>query len=115
VAVVSGLQIAPLLDQLERTGGDRGVEQALDGARSKHPDGFASGKAITALVSGCAKRKNSRLAHSIWNWCKKQNLDLNTFHYNSMIAVAASDRKPQEALQLMKEMSHRNITKNEVT
>jgi pentatricopeptide repeat protein len=109
------LEIAPLLDRLERAGDGRGVEQALEAARSEYPDGFASGKAITALVSGCAKRRHSRLAHSIWTWCKKVNLDLNTFHFNSMIAVAAADRKPQEALQLMNEMSHRGIAKNEVT
>lgn len=112
---MSGLEINPFLDQLERSHDISSIERMLDEARARYPDGFATGKAITALVSGCARRKNTRLAGTIWDWCKREDLELNTFHYNSMIAVAASDRKPQEAIKYLREMSDRGIAKNEVT
>lgn len=127
VTVVSGLEIAPLLDQLERcqsSGSSHNdnnnkngssVNQIMDGARSKHPEGFDTGKAVTALISGCARRKNTRLAHLLWKWCQARQLHLNTYHYNSMIAVAATDRQPQQALKLMEEMTERRVAKNEVT
>jgi pentatricopeptide repeat protein len=115
VTVVSGLEISPFLDQLERAHDVVAVERMLAEARTNYPDAFATGKAITALVSGCARRKNTRLAATIWDWCKAENLELNTFHYNSMIAVAASDRKPQEAVKYLREMTERGVAKNEVT
>ena len=115
VSVVSGLDVSSLLDRLERSHDLASVERMLAEARADYPDAFSTGRAITALVSGCARRKNSRLAATIWDWCKTENVDLNTFHYNSMIAVAAADRKPQDAIKYLREMSDRGIAKNEVT
>ena len=113
--VVSGLEVSPFLDRLERAHDVFGIEQMLGEARATYPDAFITGKAITALVSACARRKNTRLAATIWEWCKAEDLELNTFHYNSMIAVAAADRKPQEAIKYLREMTERGVAKNEVT
>jgi len=39
----------------------------------------------------------------------------NTFHYNSMISVTEKARNYQKALDLLQEMTERNVDKNEVT
>jgi len=118
------LDIGELLNHLERVqGGNSVLFQELDRARERYPDAFRSGKALTALISGSARRRNVRLAYAVWDWLNlqqnrpegKKNIPKNTYHYNSMITVYATARKPQQALELMKEMSREGIEKNEVT
>lgn len=128
ITIVCGLDIGEFLKHLERAvnegrggGSSDGniLFHELDLARDKYPEAFRSGKALTALISGSARRRNVRLAYGIWDWLGMQaregNIQKNTYHYNSMITVAATARKPQNALELMKEMSREGIDKNEVT
>lgn len=127
ITIVCGLDINDLLTHLERVQNENQNPRALDGvifeeldhASEKYPDAFRSGKALTALISGAARRRNVRMAYISWDWLNMKHrqgiISKNTYHYNSMITVAATARKPQQAMELMKEMSKDGIDKNEVT
>lgn len=115
VTIVYGLDCNRLLDEMEAVRDGRAVFQMLDKARSQYPEGFECGKAITALISASARRRNTQLAYMIWDWLQAVKIPMNVFHYNAMIAVAATERAPEKALRLMDEMTRYNIPKNEVT
>jgi pentatricopeptide repeat protein len=74
-----------------------------------------TGKAMTALISVAARRKQIYLGHAVWDWMDIAKLHKNTFHYNSMISVAEKAKNYQHALDLLNQMTVRNIPKNEVT
>jgi pentatricopeptide repeat protein len=115
VTIVYGLDCNRLLDDMEETRDRRAIFQMLDNARKQYVEGFEGGKAITALISASARRRNTQLANSIWEWLQASKIPMNVFHYNAMIAVAASERAPEKALRLMDEMTRFKIPKNEVT
>jgi pentatricopeptide repeat protein len=87
----------------------------LDRTRIENRSVFDSGKALTALISIAARRKNIGLGYAAWDWMDHAGIAKNTFHYNSMISVTEKARDYQHALALLKEMKERNIKKNEVT
>jgi pentatricopeptide repeat protein len=114
VTIVSGMDANRLLDELERLPPAQ-VGACLEQARLQYPEGFESGKAVTALISASARRRNARLANDVWAWVNAVQMPKNVYHFNAMISVAASERSPQKALAYMREMSELGIPKNEVT
>lgn len=90
-------------------------DQVLDQARQEFPGAFGSGKAMTAILSSAARKRHIRLARACWDHMDQAGMDKNVFHYNAMISVFEKDRKLGEALNLLKEMERKNISKNEVT
>jgi len=133
---VNGLDIGQFLTHLERKHNEHHhnprvvIFKELDTAKQNHPVAFRSGKALTALISAAARRRNPRIAYVVWDWLNEQHrkpdeppasaswdfrIAKTTYHYNSMITVAASARNPQHALDLLEEMSKLGISKNEVT
>lgn len=113
---ICGMDVNAVLDRLCACSGVTDACRVLEHAREQHKEGFDSGKAATALISGASRRRNVQLAHTVFSWLKqRQDLTVNIYHFNSMIAVAAVARKPQQAIALMKEMKELGIRKNEVT
>lgn len=108
-----GLDVQGLVDRLFRRDSD--VFQELDAARSEYGAVFNSGKAVTAIISSLARRRNLHLANAVWNWVDHAGIPKNTFHYNSMISCCEKVRDYKKAIQLMDEMRIKNVTKNEVT
>ena len=78
-----GLDVNRLCDRLTQPGND--VYRELDEAMKENHFVFKSGKALTAVISNLARRRNLRVANSVWSWMDKVGIDKNTFHYNSMI------------------------------
>jgi pentatricopeptide repeat protein len=104
------------LDRLTHLEQDRRkVFAELDRARSQYPEPFDNGKALTALISSAARRRNVHMAGMIWAWMDVAHVAKNTFHYNSMISATEKSRNYRQALALLREMEQRNIPKNEVT
>jgi pentatricopeptide repeat protein len=108
-----GLDVTALMDRLGHPRAD--VFQELDQSRHNHPEVFECGKAMTALISGAARRRQMRLAQACWEYMDARRLEKNVYHYNSMISVAEKNKDYRMALSLMEEMSRRHIEKNEVT
>jgi len=108
-----GLDVNRLCDRLTLPGND--VYRELDEAMKENHFVFKSGKALTAVISNLARRRNLRVANSVWSWMDKASIDKNTFHYNSMISCCEKVRDYNRALRLMEEMSSRVVAKNEVT
>jgi pentatricopeptide repeat protein len=111
--VIMGLDVQALVDRLCRHNGDAFRE--LDTAREEHLAVFASGKAVTAIISNLARRRNLRLATTVWDWIDSVGIKKNTFHYNSMISVCEKVRDYTKALKLLDEMKEKGVPKNEVT
>ena len=111
--IIMGLDVQALVDRLCRR--DIDVFQELSRARSEYGAVFNSGKAITAIISNLARRRNLHLANAVWNWVDQVGIPKNTFHYNSMISCCEKVRDYKKAIQLMDEMQTKKITKNEVT
>jgi pentatricopeptide repeat protein len=111
--VIMGLDVQALVDRLCRNNTD--VFRELDGAREEHLSVFQSGKAVTAIISNLARRRNLRLASSVWEWIDSVGIKKNTFHYNSMISVCEKVRDFKKALRLLDEMKEKGVAKNEVT
>jgi len=110
---MQGFDVMALIDRCSRPHVD--VFRELDQAWERHREIFESGKALTAIIATAARRRNIGLAHTCWEWMDRAGMEKNVFHYNSMISVMEKDRNYQGALDIMKEMSDRNIAKNEVT
>jgi pentatricopeptide repeat protein len=108
-----GLDVQALVDRLCRQGND--VFRELDAAREEHIAVFQSGKAVTAIISNLARRRNLRLASTVWDWIDSVGIKKNTFHYNSMISVCEKVRDYHKALKLLDEMKEKKVPKNEVT
>jgi pentatricopeptide repeat protein len=114
--ILQGLDINALADRLNPLLNNKAALFAeLDRTREENRQVFDSGKALTALISVAARRKNIGLGHAAWDWMDRVGIAKNTFHYNSMISVAEKARDYQHALALLQEMKDRNIKKNEVT
>lgn len=110
-----GMDIQALVDRLQRSRDQGGVAHELEMAREKHREVFESGKALTAIISSVARRRNMTLAKAIWDWIDIAGIQKNTFHYNSMISACEKVKDFRKALQLMDEMKDKSIAKNEVT
>ena len=110
--VIMGLDVQALVDRLCRNGD---VFRELDAAREEHAAVFQSGKAVTAVISNLARRRNLRLASVVWEWIDSVGIRKNTFHYNSMISVCEKVRDFKKALNLLDEMKDKGVPKNEVT
>jgi pentatricopeptide repeat protein len=108
-----GLDVNALVDQLVQPGCD--VFRELNGARETNRAVFQSGKAVTAIISNLARRRNLRIAIAVWDWMDSIGIDKNTFHYNSMISVCEKVRDYNKALRLLDEMKDKHVAKNEVT
>jgi pentatricopeptide repeat protein len=116
--VLQGLDINALMDRLadlSHEGNPDKIFAELDRVREEYKQIFDTGKAMTALISVAARRKQIYLGHAVWDWMDRAKLQKNTFHYNSMISVAEKAKNYQHALDLLHQMSVRNIPKNEVT
>ena len=114
--ILQGLDINALVDRLTTKLGDKeALFEELNRTRQQNEFVFESGKAMTALISVAARRKNIGLGYAVWDWMDYAGLSKNTFHYNSMISVTEKARNYQRALDLLKEMTDRNVAKNEVT
>jgi pentatricopeptide repeat protein len=111
--IIMGLDIGALVDRLVRPGCD--VFRELDETRENNKAVFQSGKAVTAIISNLARRRNLRIANAVWDWIDSIGIDKNTFHYNSMISVCEKVRDYNKALRLLDEMSEKKVAKNEVT
>lgn len=111
--VIMGLDVQSLVDRLCRREAD--IFRELDRARDEHQSVFQSGKAVTAIISNLARRRNLRLASIVWDWIDSVGIKKNTFHYNSMISVCEKVRDYNKALQLLDEMQRKGVEKNEVT
>jgi pentatricopeptide repeat protein len=111
--IIMGLDVQSLVDRLCRR--DIDVFRELDNAREAHSAVFQSGKAVTAIISNLARRRNLRLATTVWDWIDSVGIRKNTFHYNSMISVCEKVRDYNKALRLLDEMKEKQIQKNEVT
>lgn len=108
-----GLDVQALVDRLCRNAND--VSRILDAARDENAAVFQSGKAVTAIISNLARRRNLRLANVVWEWIDSVGIQKNTFHYNSMISVCEKVRDYRKALKLLDEMREKRVAKNEVT
>jgi pentatricopeptide repeat protein len=111
--VIMGLDVQALVDRLCRP--HCHVFQELDAAREDHLAVFQSGKAVTAIISNLARRRNLKLASTVWDWIDSVGIKKNTFHYNSMISVCEKVRDYTRALRLLDEMKLKKVPKNEVT
>jgi pentatricopeptide repeat protein len=111
--IIMGLDIGALVDRLVRPGCD--VFRELDETREDNKAVFQSGKAVTAIISNLARRRNLRIANAVWEWMDGIGIDKNTFHYNSMISVCEKVRDYNKALRLLDEMTDKKVAKNEVT
>jgi len=111
--IIMGLDIQALVDRLVRPGCD--VFRELDNTREGHMAVFQSGKAVTAIISNLARRRNLRIANGVWDWIDYIGIEKNTFHYNSMISVCEKARDYNKALRLLDEMKEKKVSKNEVT
>lgn len=114
--ILQGFHVLECLDLLTEYEHDRRkVFDELDRARAMHVEPFENGKALTALISSAARRRNVHMAGLIWAWMDVAGVEKNTFHYNSMISATEKSRNYRQALALMREMEKKNIPKNEVT
>lgn len=111
--VIMGLDVQALVDRICRHNCD--VFRELDATREEHLAVFQSGKAVTAIISNLARRRNLRLASTVWDWIDSIGIKKNTFHYNSMISVCEKVRDYKRALKLLDEMKEKGVAKNEVT
>ena len=111
--IIMGLDIQALVDRLVRPGCD--VFRELDNTREGHMTVFNSGKAVTAIISNLARRRNLRIANGVWDWIDYIGIEKNTFHYNSMISACEKVRDYNKALRLLDEMKEKKVSKNEVT
>jgi pentatricopeptide repeat protein len=108
-----GLDIQKLVDRLVRP--NCNVSRELNETKESNQAVFQSGKAVTAIISNLARRRNLRIANEVWNWMDQIGIDKNTFHYNSMISVCEKVRDYNRALRLLNEMEEKKVAKNEVT
>eukprot|EP00533_Pseudo-nitzschia_delicatissima_P000321 CAMPEP_0116104202 /NCGR_PEP_ID=MMETSP0327-20121206/14318_1 /TAXON_ID=44447 /ORGANISM="Pseudo-nitzschia delicatissima, Strain B596" /LENGTH=1065 /DNA_ID=CAMNT_0003596415 /DNA_START=80 /DNA_END=3277 /DNA_ORIENTATION=- len=111
--IIMGLDIQALVDRLVRPGCD--VFRELGATRQSHMAVFSSGKAVTAIISNLARRRNLRIANAVWDWIDYIGIEKNTFHYNSMISACEKVRDYNKALRLLDEMKEKKVAKNEVT
>jgi pentatricopeptide repeat protein len=111
--IIMGLDIQALVDRLVRPGCD--VFRELGVTRQSHMAVFQSGKAVTAIISNLARRRNLRIANAVWEWMDFIGIEKNTFHYNSMISACEKVRDYNKALRLLDEMKEKKVPKNEVT
>lgn len=111
--IIMGLDIQALVDRLVRPGCD--VFRELGITRESHMAVFQSGKAVTAIISNLARRRNLRIANAVWDWIDYIGIEKNTFHYNSMISACEKVRDYKKALRLLDEMKAKKVAKNEVT
>lgn len=108
-----GMDVGLLVDAICQRGAD--VYAELEKAREQHRSIFDSGKAVTAIISNLARRRQMEPALAVWKWVDQVGIRKNTFHYNSMISVCEKVRDFQRALSLLDEMRNDNVRKNEVT
>lgn len=92
-----------------------GCNLAQELERAKAVPNFHSGKAMTAILSNLARRRNVGIALSVWQWMDSAGIEKNVFHYNAMISVCEKTKDHRRAMQLLDEMDSKGIRKNQVT
>ena len=115
-----GFEVADLVDRLtdiRNRGRDSSsiVEDELDRARSVSPLSFESGKAVTAVLSQLARRREMGAALAVWRWMDRRGIKRNVFHYNSLISVCEKMKNWERAMNLLDQMEREGVKKNEVT
>jgi len=109
----SGFDAMRLVDTLTRQGCN--LRATLDRAQENFAASFQSGKALTAILSNLARRRNMATASFVWQWMDQRGIEKNVFHYNSLISVCEKVKNHKRALHLLGEMERHGIRKNEVT
>jgi len=109
----SGFDAMRLVDTLTRPGCN--LHATLDQAQENYAASFQSGKALTAILSNLARRRNMSIASFVWQWMDQRDIQKNVFHYNSLISVCEKVKNHKRALHLLGEMEKHGIRKNEVT
>ncbi|KAL9188226.1 hypothetical protein ACHAXT_006604 [Thalassiosira profunda] len=90
--------------------------EEMDRARTASPESFASGRAITAILSQLGRRRQMRVAMQVWRWMEQADgISRNVFHYNALINVCEKAKDWKMALDLMGQMDKEGIPKNEIT
>lgn len=116
-----GFDVAELVDRL--CSGNRSLtqvnvpnlERELERARATSPASFETGKAITAILSALARRKQMHTALAVWKWMDSVRIPRNVFHYNAMISVCEKMKDFHFAMKLLSQMENERCRKNEVT
>jgi len=108
-----GFEVNDLVDRLSRPGCS--LHEELNSAKNASPYSFESGKAITAILSTLARRREMTIALSVWKWMEEHKIVRNVFHFNSLISVCEKMKKWKMALQLLGQMDREKVKKNEVT
>lgn len=92
------------------------VFDEMDHARATSPEFFLSGRAITAILSQLGRRRQMRVAMSVWKWMENTpGITRNVYHYNALINVCEKIKDWKGALDLLKQMDEEKIPKNEIT
>ena len=91
------------------------VPTELESARRNSPSSFDTGKAITAILSALARRKDMKVALAVWNWMDAAGIRRNVFHYNALISVCEKTKDYRRSMQLLVQMEREGCKKNEVT
>ena len=92
------------------------VFDEMDHARATSPEFFLSGRAITAILSQLGRRRQMRVAMSVWKWMEQTSgITRNVYHYNALINVCEKIKDWKGALDLLKQMDEEKVPKNEIT
>ena len=111
--MLQGVDVGRILDRCQQN--KQNLFEELDRVREEYRQLFDSGKAMTALISGASRRRDTPLASACWDYMESRAIPKNVYHFNAMISAMEKDRNWRRAMDLLKEMDQRNIPKNEVT
>lgn len=109
-----GFEVSDLVDRLCITP-KSSIPKELEIARQNSPASFDTGKAITAILSALARRKEMNVALAVWNWMDDANIKRNVFHFNALISVCEKCKNYHLCMKLLSQMEHEKCNKNEVT
>jgi len=80
--VLQGLDINALADRLSpKLSNKDSLFQELDRTRQQNEYIFESGKAMTALLSVAARRKNIGLGHAVWDWVRATQYNMRRYEF----------------------------------
>jgi len=109
-----GFEVSDLVDRLCNPN-TISIAKELEIARQNSPASFDTGKAITAILSALARRKEMNVALAVWSWMDEADIKRNVFHYNALISVCEKSKNYHLCMKLLSQMEHENCKKNEVT
>jgi len=109
-----GFDVSELVDRLCFTQ-ISSIPKELEVAREHSSASFDTGKAVTAILSSLARRKEMNVALSVWNWMDVVKIKRNVFHFNALISVCEKCKNYHLCMKLLSQMEHEKCNKNEVT